>query len=455
MLKVLRSADLQREEIPIEYGLKAQGLSTLARFLHDERFRAKVPDIFAVPTSVDLESTEVKEAYCQLASGFEMQGVILARSSDPEESPGKFESHTSIVFPDSVEEGYENWVKAAHRVKESGARAVIGQVLAAGLDDLVVRSEDSPNRELVSIRCFGAKTSSFFGDSRGLISGRDPEIRICYGLGDKLARRDEDITFLYMVGRYMYGVSLMHAYDSHAGGIGLAEQRSIDVIIPEEGSIRNLPYLRVNDNGTFINERTGRVPIDGEFLGCNPNHKLRSLFRLLGYLREYAGSEVEIEANIDNGELNIFQLTPYQLPRRSFRCLSGQPDDRMILKEDHSYGFQRMEGDLIISHRMVECGKQDIFLYTGNIESAGQFRGYNNVLFLLQRPHPVMQAAQMIVKLDNMGIRSACLSDEFNRLSTLAQDMRPDQCESHGDYKVVKGVRVECASPKAQIYFKS
>ncbi|MBW3011912.1 hypothetical protein KY311_01900, partial [Candidatus Woesearchaeota archaeon] len=56
-------------------------------------------------------------------------GIIMARSSDENEMPGKFESHSALYDPKDFEGSFQRWLEAARKVRESGAGGVIGQML--------------------------------------------------------------------------------------------------------------------------------------------------------------------------------------------------------------------------------------------------------------------------------------------------------------------------------------
>jgi hypothetical protein len=106
---------LNEKEIVERFGLKTEGLVKLKNILEPPELPTPasyvtIPDFFAVAIdqSAALDSAELRQAYNKLTSGLKDLKIILARSSDPEEEPGKFATASSLYIPGSHEQSYKS-----------------------------------------------------------------------------------------------------------------------------------------------------------------------------------------------------------------------------------------------------------------------------------------------------------------------------------------------------------
>src|SRR3989344_2326247 len=99
-MAVLSLEELATSEIigTQEYGLKSQGLIDLIRLRDELHLNYAVPEGFVVPVSGTL-STRIEKALLDLTAQDSERVVLLARSSSPNEEPGKFATIPVIFDP--------------------------------------------------------------------------------------------------------------------------------------------------------------------------------------------------------------------------------------------------------------------------------------------------------------------------------------------------------------------
>lgn len=222
-----------------DYGLKAEGLVTLKRFISsldlselDIRYPVVVPDLFAVPVSAELDDPQLSEKYFALTSEFKEPRIILARSSDPDEQPGLFETHLSFFNPASPESSFHYWLEAAKKVRASGSRALLGQAMVGALEDFphdINYDELSDYRKMyVTLPSFGGTNSSFVGRSHSVIRGNRPSLVACRGLGTKIARGDRDVVIITSGKNRTDALNLIHNYRSES--LAISPQETVDVV---------------------------------------------------------------------------------------------------------------------------------------------------------------------------------------------------------------------------------
>ena len=191
----LSKAPIEDFDTP-EYGLKSKGLAVLHQvgreMVNEEREGGlknyfHLTPSFAVPKSVPIEPTEeLRRVYRWSASApisiFEDKSnsdlrIMMARSSDENEMPGVFETHFALYDPKNPGESFKNWIKAAEKVRKSGAGGVIGDVLAADYVDPTKEDWASSvdwaskiQEGMITDKIkFGLKNFSFVGKTREIL----------------------------------------------------------------------------------------------------------------------------------------------------------------------------------------------------------------------------------------------------------------------------------------------
>jgi hypothetical protein len=446
-----------------EYGLKAVGLAKLKNIVSSQvvgGFPIVVPDAFAVGVSIDLESSEVREAYARMTSNRKHPRIILARSSDPEEEPGRFESHPSLYDPADPEGSFNGWLTAARRVKESGARALIGQVLAGEMVDFNY-DQDSGGKP-ISVQSFGGDLSGFVGNSTSIVMGDEPVIVACLGLPSKIVRGDLDACLLYRENSRNRAVNLRQNY--WANQYSLWEQQTIDLIKLEDAeNIVSLPYRHpapmVMHGSTSIPFYYNPATVE------HPDLKFRpfELLDLMEYLFNKVESHVEVEGSVGQSKIYLFQHREYEVPPRRFQELTEVSEDRLIFKTKSSFGFNQFRGDFVVAGKLIDVPERTIFLYVGDTHTSdlASFEKYRYLIFgayraddLFAGMHTLGQAVQTIVKLEKSGVEAVAIGGSYDKLLSVASQYPQNRVE-HIEESVVKykDVTVECDGMVAQIYF--
>jgi hypothetical protein len=475
MAKILNQDQLMQERSLVDYGLKVEGLVKLKRFLQDFdlstldiRYPVTVPPFFAVPVGSSLENGDLSNAYSWLTNRFHDPRIILARSSDPNEMPGKFETYTSLFDPANPDQSFQNWLKAANRVRASGARALIGQPLAAKLEDFrhdIDYDYDNDYKQVdISSTSFGGSNSSFFGRSHSVIRGPHPFFVICGGLASKIARGDNDVSIAQNGKWRMDIIQLNHNYTFQS--FAKCNQESVDVVTLENpDQITTLKYHKDAQFFDYVLENA-QLPFSGylfrddanEYYGFNMHH----LFVLIHKLSKQIGKPVEIEGCVNEEGLYLFQLREYEILQKRLESLTDVPEDKQVRKfnERESIGCDQLRGDLILSEDILDYEEGTIFGYLGNIRKAElpDLRKYRQFVFpmarvggLYEAAHSFGYTAQVLVELEKMGTRAIAIGG-LEGLSWNLKDS--DRVTKVNDRTTrIRDVTVECDGVEAQIYF--
>jgi len=478
MAKVLNQDQLIQEKYLRDYGLKVEGLVKLMKILRDLdlkqldiRYPVDVPQFFAIPKGLPLDDSSIQQAYFSLTQNFQSPKIILARSSDPEEMPGEFETHSSLFDPSNQNKNFENWLKAANRVRDSGARALIGQPLAAELEDFCHDldydygpSGNDFKQVHINVSSFAGSNSSFFGRSHSVIRGSHPYFVICGGLASKIARGDKDVS-IAQVGKWrMDVVQLNHNYTLES--FAKCNQGNVDVITLENP--QEITTLKYNQDVQFFDYvlSNSQLPFSGylfrdaasDYFGFNMYH----LFGLIRQLERGVGKPVEIEGCINEQGLHLFQLREYEVLQKRLENLTDVSEDKQVRKfsEGESIGCDQLRGDLVLSEDLLDYEEGTIFGYLGNIRKADlpELRKYRQFVFpmarvggLYEAAHSFGYTAQVLVELEKMGLRSIAIGG----LERLPWDLKKSDRIVKIDDRItrIKDVTVECYGVDAQIYF--
>jgi hypothetical protein len=463
------------------FGKKAEGLVRLRRFLDKWKpgkemprcFIPTIPQLFGLEADERLGSIEVEEHYRWLTGNLTDRRIILARSSDPDEMPGKFETHYSLFDPADRDGSFQNWLRAANRVRDSGARALLGQGLVGRLEkfdyDVHYSEGKRPEKVTSSVEAFGAGNSSFFGQSRGFTDGVSPELSACGGLATKLARGDMDISLI--TAHRDWGSELIsnlnNDYATIASSGEAYKQESIDLLTLESPeSIRTIDI----DSGvrkvfTYFAGRNYNVAFDCEYEFSNFEYfRLSYIFELLCALESKLGSPVEVEGCVNDQGIHLWQLRDYELPVRGLGKLTKISPEKSILTATlGAIGFSRFSGDMVISGILSDFEPDSISVYTGHIsdEDIPRLAGYPKLIFTVPElgrinhtGHFFGYAAQMIVKLRKLGVEAIAIDDETLEKLRYAKLSKEEEMTSSPSRRI-NDVTVECVDRYLQVYQNS
>jgi hypothetical protein len=476
--KVLFLEDLLKDlNIEKRYGLKTAGLVKLDCWLRQSELPGyvRIPDFFVVPVNMDLDNPDVRSAYIKLVTPIDAPKIILARSSDPKEKPGRFQTHTSLFEPGKPDKGLEDWMKAAAKVRESGARAVIGQPMVGDLQNFVYDEDyTDSNSFFKTIPSFGGSNTAIVMNSANFIHGEYPTITACYGLGSKIARGDMDIC---LAENGPWRTSVVNLANNYVGSsYGYYKQQTIDLVrlsSPDAVStIDHDPDLGIKtdwDNSLvpFNDAYLFYHKVDSDMDLMTERFGLYDLFDIVKELRKKTQKHIEIEGCVNDKGIFLFQLREYELPQKTPIALCEAEEDRMLLRRSlESLGYNRFKGDLYVSDRLIQVPKDDMFMLTNEklvhfSDSYRKFRKYTQLIIPyftsgghFAAAHAFGQTVQTLYELEKVGVKAIAL-ERISIGSML------DKCPN-GRYERVDGstvifrdVTAECAGHEAQIFFNS
>jgi len=467
MRKVLAFEELLNISDPeSDYGLKAAGMAKLINAVRSFAVGGVaicIPDGFATPTNQKLFSKEVEDAYIRLTASFRVPKIILARSSDPEEEPGAFESYPSLFIPKDPYGSFNRWLTAARKVRMSGARALIGQVLATDLTDFQYDSDTNLSPREITVKSFGGDLTGFVGNSTNIVMGDEPVIVACLGLPSKIVRGDHDVVMMYENGSGKQAVSLQHPY--WANQYLDIQQKTIDVIpLEDPGRIKT---MRFRCSAPLLMHESTSLPFY-HTLDDKKDRRRFNPFDLLDLVREIKariGKNIEMEGSVHQNKICLFQLREYEVPQKKNHCLSNVPEERLIFKSSKAFGFNRFHGNLLVSSELIDIPGDAIMLYVGdtycrNLDSFSKYRqlvfGAHRADDLYAGMHTLGHTVQTIVRLEKKNVASVAIGGSYDKLLADASRYPPSKVEPFLQSSFIyKDVTVECDGTFAQIYFNS
>lgn len=449
-----------------DYGLKAAGLAKLIETTNPYSIGGHdvcIPDGFAIPTTQWLSSRQLEDAYMRLTANLKAPKVILARSSDPQEEPGIFESHPSLFLPRDPHGSFVRWLTAARRVRLSGARALIGQVLAADLTDYPHGSDSSRSPKEISDRSFGGDVTGFVANSINIVMGQEPVIVACLGLPSKIVRGDPDVVMMYEDGEDKHAVSLQHPY--WANQYLDIQQKTIDVILLDDPD--RIITMDYRCSSPMMMHESTSLPFYYTF-GEKREKEAFDPFDLLDLIREITariGNNFEIEGLVHQQRIYLFQLREYEIPRKKNHGLCNVPEERLIYRSERAFGFNRFCGNLVVSNELIDIPGDAIMLYVGDTycRDLERFNKYKQLVFGAHRAddlyagmHTLGHTVQTIVKLEKISVASVAIGGSYRRLLADVHRYPPAKVEPYRQAShIFKDVTVECDGTVAQIYFNS
>lgn len=292
--------------------------------------------------------------------------IVMARSSDEFEEPGKFETHFALYDPKDFNKSFRDWLNAARKVRESGAGAVIGDILVSlpfSTADYIARWKDKYDEVAVSLESQGLEATTLFGISNiGLVANtgnlfnpNDSSASLVVGLPSKIVRGDLDFSFIQDDKEGMIITHGSHQYlrkGRHFVDPNEYPQETIDVIdVREPSKPQTFKYFGGTTDFS-MNPDWGGFPWPLE--GIHTSY----MFRLLKLFKERLGKEVEIEGTfLYNGRSynskfpHLVQLRTYQMLENRLRHLTKVDEASLVLSGIDSYVADRMEGDLLVLDR--------------------------------------------------------------------------------------------------------
>ena len=478
--------DLAKEKGDIsEFGLKTEGLVEL---INRNTGKYVVDKGFAISENEKVEGNrKVEEISVRLTRGPEEPKLIIARSSDRNESPGKFESHTCLWDPKKPEKYVGELIEAIEKVRDSGAGGVACQVMANTLSrEKFYMMDDERKPQHFQEPCFGGEDTGFVFKSHTYLKKNHSIIYSTRGLTSALVGKISQQQNVSIIFNGPEGTKCLNLKDSylHSSQNGVKQDVSEIIRLADPSQILQVTY-------DYDNYKTWCSRLPGENLladVCNPLHfdydeDIFSFFRLLESLKT-GNEEAEIEGCMLShplGETHLHQLRKYSIPKeRDIIMVELQEPLRGIIGMEDAYvsdrfsgnlvvlqdteGYDISEGDIILPLFITEIGSLETnqkFNYLcgefvkkpcrGMIvptryfgdkyhEATHSFGSLIQTLHELQNSHPVIG----INKNDAQRLQS--------KIRMLEQTF-PNNVERRKYGAVLRDVCVECDGEQAQIYW--
>jgi len=347
------------------FGMKTEGLVELIR-KNDGSYI--VDPGFGISVDYDKgDSPELKSHFEQLTSKLRSPTIVLARSSDPREVPGKFETHSFLYSPDRMKESYNDLIEAIEKVRGSGARAVVGQVAAMEIGDIGVDYDYDEDLDIVYMEAFGADDTGFVYNTQNRF-GKGSVICAAKGLPSKIVRGDRDICMIKAGEDGFSAVNLNHNY--HSSSLAKFIQRRIDVISPSNP--KEIVDQELVDGVGFMGRLDMSLVPFYSGRGPSAHREIGELFSVLGELQTDE-REIEIEGScvgISRLSPHLFQLRHYDAPKKRISELSKVSSDRILSGPFDSYVADRITGDLnFVSQDEVEKSGEGQLIFCNNYKS--------------------------------------------------------------------------------------
>jgi hypothetical protein len=474
MAKILTLDELAKIDDASEYGKKAEGLAKLQRIVSELKcpFPVSIPALFSVPVHGFGSETELKDAYTNLTKDFTEPKIILARSSDPEEQPGKFETHPSLYLPENAD-SFSNWMNAAKKVMDSGARAVIGQVLSGDLDDFYydLHYDEKLERQYESLKAFGGSQTSFFAKTTDFIMGDYPDAVLCDGLASKIARGDIDICLMQSGELGLNIINLAHDYEIQS--FAPFEQYTVDVIkLDSPEKISTIEISRQCHGNRMVFENC-TIPFESYFM-TDQDRELypRDIFVLLKQISKEAGTDIEIEGSVDKKGVHLYQMRPYEMPSKYIDKLTEIPAEKQLAELSEKemgwkvFGFNRLKGDLFVSNSKSDLPDNSILLYTGNIydEKIRDFKKYKQLVIpvfksekdwsVYHSSHEIGRTIQVLYELEKLGVNAIAVHEGY--IDSMCENIKKHQDRIERiDLTTIKcrNVTLESDGKNVQVFF--
>ncbi len=448
-----------RNADPESFGLKTSGLTNLVQIFKVYRkkvrggkfprpkFPIRIPNFFGAVMDKEVDNT-LKQAYKKLTSELQKPTIIMVRSSDPDEKPGKFHSGPCLYSPDNFEESWKGFIIQYQNVLDSGARAVLTQINPAKLRTL--RQEYGEK----TLTAFGVLDTGFVFNSKDYFLGRS-SVTTTVGLPSKIVRGDKNISITFYDGEHRT-VNLANNYKtSITNGIRLD---SIDVIFKENPlKIENVDVSAFDiplalNNYFIVKTPSFHISATKKSFGkLSPNNLIS-----LEWIAELYNDEVEFEGIVSDGKAYFVQERTYRLPEAyNIRMLSDIEDYDVLLKTDFIVGGGLFSGDVVVSSDPKNIQEEEILLYTSReYDLLSKSNAKKMILTMpdmdkhyFQADHAVGMSLQIIRELQDKGIHAIMLDKEaINEL------LRTSEEKEVLINDILKDVTLESIGSRAQVY---
>lgn len=317
-----------------ELGLKTIGIVELIKLKSQLGLDYQIPSGIVIPVSGSSER-EIQDAYKQLTQDLD-RGVILARSSSPNEEPGKFTTLPVLVDQDK-NEGYKRFREAYRTVVGSEPKAVVVQ-------RMVGQQTQSHGRNV-----FGLTNTSFIMQVPSF-NPDEVSISCARGLGNRVVEEDGSkvifIDYDFVRGGVVRALDRPDEYYKEHWDWSF-RQKDAECIDLETGETLTLtlPCHYAEPPEDFGRIRGDRDTFHVPFRDISEIEKLVSV---AGALRKHKGKALEIEGAYLNGVLNLFQLR--ELESLKAQDIAFSDDVYVIGGTDTVLGSGRFTFDFVWLH---------------------------------------------------------------------------------------------------------
>ncbi len=366
---------LAEREVEIgEFGLKTAGLADLERFRRHGRLPYIVPKTIAVSRNekASLDNRGLRDAYMALVSDGSGYCAVMARSSSPDEEPGKYTTIPVLYDPMDKEGSFSAYIEAHREVSMDGQLPVAMQKMVGVCDIERVRNEiwDYEDHQLI-----GVHNQSFLAASHSLLDDRMIQIAAVHGLPMLITENAQD-PILIDINRGAEAIEMILYFDEHSYRTGSksyrqerlacfsAEDKKIILLgmerieyaqengfpLKEHREWRGLPY-------TTLPGRVAHTPF------CS-HEQIRRVADVIKKLSELYDSSVEIEgtypldastalslnmnmASAKLPDMYLFQMRKVEKPPVSEIQLSTIDQDKLIAKSSACMGTGIARGHLV------------------------------------------------------------------------------------------------------------
>ena len=279
-----------------EYGLKTEGLIDLIRLRDELNLDYTVPDGFVVPVSGALP-IQIKKALYDLTADDSKRVMILARSSSPNEEPGKFTTIPVVFDPNDRQNSFMRFMEAYKTVVGEEPKAVIGQKIVGDVSEY----DGKP--------VFGLNNTSFILQAPSF-NPDQVAISCARGLADRVVGEDASgvifIDYDFVRNEVVRVIDKPDSFYEEHSGFG-HRQKDAECFDLFTGNVTSVRIGRGFDEPLNF----GRVVAEsGESFTVpfRDNTEIDNLAGIVLALKDRKGKPIEVEGAYVNGKLNLFQL---------------------------------------------------------------------------------------------------------------------------------------------------
>lgn len=305
---------VESEVIDIQqYGLKTQGLADLYRLRDELHLDFSIPDGFVVPVSGALP-IQIKKALYDLTANDTERVMLLARSSSPNEEPGKFTTVPVFFDPNDRQNSFTRFMEAYKTVVGKEPKAVIGQKIVGNVSEYDGKQVFGLNNT-----SFILQIPSFNPDQMAISCARGLADRVVGEDGSKVVFIDYD----YVRKKVVRALDKPDRFYKELYGCG-HRQTDAECFDLATGNIISLRIGGEFDEPMdFGRVRSG----SGErfMVPFRDNSEIDNLAKIVIALKDRRGKPLEVEGAYVNGKLHLFQLRELEtLPSHDIQLSEGK-----------------------------------------------------------------------------------------------------------------------------------